>query len=329
MSPWKEHLIDFYEHKIHCGYKYEKGLIVISLFDRYYSSLNIDDLVFSRDIVEPFLYLDSNERIGTQISMASVLRQFGKYLFSHNVIENIYIIPSISRKGEAEYIPYIYSKKELTGIVNYLENYPESDFLGKYKLLPNTINAVTICIKILITTGMRLGEVLNLRTDNINFNNNIIYIDIAKNDNKRMIPISQTLTDEIRNYIVNTPFVLDNHEHLLYIDVDNRLKESNVHYYFYKALKHNKIKRKKHGSPRIHDFRHTFAVMSLTQLQKNDGNINLSLSYLSAYLGHKSLHETQKYVWLTPILFEETKNKMADYSSFITDIFGGDKFDED
>ena len=64
MSPWKEHLIDFYEHKIHCGYKYEKGLIVISLFDRYYSSLNIDDLVFSRDIVEPFLYLDSKGRWG-------------------------------------------------------------------------------------------------------------------------------------------------------------------------------------------------------------------------------------------------------------------------
>ena len=81
--------------------------------------------------------------------------------------------------------------------------------------------------------------------------------------------------------------------------------------------------------PRIHDFRHTFAVMSLTQLQKLENNVNLSLTYLSTYLGHKSLRETQKYIWLTPSLFNDIKNKMSDYSKFIIDIFQEEKFDED
>ena len=57
--------------------------------------------------------------------------------------------------------------------------------------------------------------------------------------------------------------------------------------------------------------------------------INLSLSYLSTYLGHKSFNETQKYIWMTPIIFEDIKNKMEEYSRFIMDIFGGEKFDED
>ncbi len=68
---------------------------------------------------------------------------------------------------------------------------------------------------------------------------------------------------------------------------------------------------------------------SISGILKNEENINLSLSYLSTYLGHKSFNETQKYIWMTPIIFEDIKNKMEEYSRFIMDIFGGEKFDED
>ena len=54
-----------------------------------------------------------------------------------------------------------------------------------------------------------------------------------------------------------------------------------------------------------------------------------SSSFHIVYLGHKSFNETQKYIWMTPIIFEDIKNKMEEYSRFIMDIFGGEKFDED
>ena len=66
--------------------------------------------------------------------------------------------------------------------------------------------------------------------------------------------------------------------------------------------------------------------MALAKLQRECDNVNLNLSYLSAYLGHKSIHETQKYVWLTPGLFEDTRAKMTDYSSFIATIFQGENY---
>ena len=329
VSPWKDHLINFYEYKKLCGYKYDSTEYVLVMFDQYYANLKIDDMLFSRDIIEPFLYLKSNERISNQRYKASVLRQFGKYLYLNNVIENIYIIPPISIKGEKEFIPHIYTKQELRKIVNYLENYEYPMLPGGFKHCPNMLNAVTLCIKILICTGMRLGEVLNLKIKNIEFEQNLFYIDIAKNDNQRIIPISQTLKEEILEYIEKTPFILENHDFLLCIDYENKLKPTNVNRYFYKALNYCGLKNLESRSPRIHDFRHTFAVMSLTQLQKSEENINLSLSYLSTYLGHKSFNETQKYIWMTPIIFEDIKNKMEEYSRFIMDIFGGEKFDED
>ena len=66
--------------------------------------------------------------------------------------------------------------------------------------------------------------------------------------------------------------------------------------------------------------------MALTQLQHGEDNINLSLTYLSDYLGHKSLKETQKYIWMTPDLFNDTKDKMNDYTSFIKTIYDGEKY---
>ena len=56
-------------------------------------------------------------------------------------------------------------------------------------------------------------------------------------------------------------------------------------------------------------------------MQKQTDDINLSLIYLSTYLGHKSLRETQKYIWMTPELFKDIKVKMENYTSFIKLIF--------
>lgn len=327
ISPWKQHLLNFYEYKKLCGYKYTSSESVINRFDRYYYDLGIKELRFSRDIIESFLYMKEKERIGNQVAKASVLRQFGKYLFTNQIIDSTYIIPPISTKGEEQFIPYIYSNKELCNIISYLENYQSIVVAGGFDILPNTLNAVTTVIKILMATGMRLGEVIELKIQNIDFENNVLYIEVAKNDNQRIVPISDTLKKELYNYINNTCFILQDRDYLFYIDLNRRLKGCTVQHYFNKAV-NNSIKDIHSKRMRLHDLRHTFAVMSLTQLQKNEEDINLSLSYLSTYLGHKSFVETQKYIWLTPILFKDIKDKMENFSSFIMDIFEGEHFDE-
>ena len=108
-----------------------------------------------------------------------------------------------------------------------------------------------------------------------------------------------------------------------------KVSSANVYCYFRKALKYSKITHKKGVGPRIHDFRHTYSVMALTQLTKTEKDINTSMAYLSTYLGHKSFKETQKYIWLTPELFNETLNKMTKYSYHIKTIFDdGEHYEE-
>ena len=52
VSPWKDHLINFYEYKKLCGYKYDSTEYVLVMFDQYYANLKIEDMLFSRDIIE-------------------------------------------------------------------------------------------------------------------------------------------------------------------------------------------------------------------------------------------------------------------------------------
>lgn len=329
ISPWGPYLKDFYEYKQLCGFKYTKNETPLFLFDRYYASLGIKELKLSREIIEPFLYLKPDERITNQVNRASVLRQFIKYVMDRDIIESAYLIPQISIKGESEYIPYIFSAEELHLIVNYLDNYYAEVPPGGFELYPNTLNAISTAFKILMSTGMRLGEVLNLKLKDVDMENHYLVLKQTKNHNERIVPISSTIRNEIAVYIEKTPFHIDNSDFLFQTKKGTQLKRYACTTYFYKSLRKAGIEHIKGKGPRIHDFRHTFAVMSLTQLQRNEKDVNLSLSYLSSYLGHKSIKETQKYIWMTPELFSETNEKMINYSSFLKKIFDGEKYDED
>jgi integrase len=57
--------------------------------------------------------------------------------------------------------------------------------------------------------------------------------------------------------------------------------------------------------PRIHDFRHTFAVHTLLRWYRDGEDLDAKLPLLATYLGHQNLLGTQRYLHLTAELFPE------------------------
>lgn len=62
------------------------------------------------------------------------------------------------------------------------------------------------------------------------------------------------------------------------------------------------------GRPRLHDFRHTFAVRSLEACEETEQAIGNHMVALCAYLGHTSIRSTYWYLELLP----ERKRKLAE-----------------
>lgn len=103
---------------------------------------------------------------------------------------------------------------------------------------------------------------------------------------------------------------------------NGRVARGNVYNYFRRFLAPAGIQHKGTGfGPRLHGLRVTFAVHALLQLDSKSIDINACLYYLSVYMGHKSLHETQEYLWLTGELFHPLLDRIEAYTAFVSDIF--------
>jgi len=132
-----------------------------------------------------------------------------------------------------------------------------------------------------LNTGMRKGEILSLKWENVDLNRDIIYVLDTKNGEKREIPINRKLKEILAGIKQNPkgPYV--------FCKDYNGAPYQEVKTGFANAMEMCKIE-----NFRFHDLRHTFAshlVMS-----------GIDLNTVRELLGHKSLTMTLRYAHLSP-----------------------------
>ena len=130
-------------------------------------------------------------------------------------------------------------------------------------------------ILILIYTGMRIGELLNLKNEDIDLHNSCLTIRESKTDaGVRIIPISS----KIFNLFVTN--MVKDQEYFLKGDTTNQLSYSTFKPRFQKLLKSLNIE-----PHTIHDTRHTFATLL--------NNANANQSAITKLIGHSDFSITE------------------------------------
>ena len=131
--------------------------------------------------------------------------------------------------------------------------------------------------------------------------------------------MADSLTDRCKHYIDN--YLYANFEQEMYIfnfiDPTKIPHERALYGRFRQYLENAHIKHTGHG-PRIHDFRHTYAVHKMKEWVINGKNLQKMLPYLSKYLGHVDFRGTEYYLRLTADLYPNLIKKME---TFEADIF--------
>jgi integrase len=139
-----------------------------------------------------------------------------------------------------------------------------------------------------LNTGMRKGEILNLKWDDVDLKNGFIFVRETKNGDRRDIPINQKLRSALES---------------LYRGSKKNPRQIHIPYVFYYYRTGNPfldVKRsfttalRKAGIKdfRFHDLRHTFA----SQLVMAGADI----AAVRELLGHKTLTMTLRYSHLAP-----------------------------
>lgn len=280
---------------------------ILCSFDRFLSSQADSPEKLSDSILKQWLHLFSTKSRAHQYKNFNVVRRFCLYLsrFNPRAYRPDLTLPSLPQDSP---IPHIYSGDEL---IRLLKAFRQSKPSPQFSLLPHMLSLLTL---LLYTTGMRLGEALNLRLKDIDWRERKIYIYETKFHKSRLVPLSWSMTKELKRYLqfrekANLP---GSPESFLFQNLHRRrpYTKSTIERFFRHTLRELGLKPKQGcRGPRIHDLRHTFAVHRLERWYEEGKDVQTRLGLLSTYLGHVGIASTQRYLTMTPELLQQASQR--------------------
>jgi integrase/recombinase XerD len=295
-GPFNNHIKNHVELKRAVGYKYDTDSRQLRRFDRFTLEKYPHATELTKEIVLDWCSKKSYETQANLCSRSSIIRQFGKYLDSIGV--KAYIIPKGYFPTEEQYVPYIYTTDELTRFFAVTEQCKYCcECPHRHQIMPVFFRMVYMC-------GLRVSEARLLKVADVDLENGILTINHSKKDNSRLVPMSVSLTGHCRLYskIVH-PY--PKAEDYFFSALDGKpMTAGNVYKNFRRFLWSAGISHGGRGlGPRIHDFRHTFAVHCLKKWTEQEKDLTAYLPVLKTYMGHDSFEETAYYLRLTADVF--------------------------
>ena len=315
-GPFKDHFQSYIDLKQAVGYKYNIEAKHLERFDKFTLQKYPETSVLTKEIVLDWCSKKPYEKRANQSSRASIIRQFGKYLDSIGI--KAYILPKGYYPNGEKYIPYIYSIDELASF------FAETDKCHYCYECPHRHLIMPLIFRMIYTCGMRLSEARLLKITEVDLENGILTINHSKKDNSRLVPMSDSLVQRCRNYSKEIDFQRITNQYYFPGLGDKPMTIVNVYRNFRRFLWRAKISHggKGHG-PRIHDFRHTYAVHCLKKWTEQGKDLAAYLPVLKTYLGHDSFTETAYYLRLTSDMFPDIIQKLeARYSEIIPTLKG-------
>ncbi|NLC13332.1 MAG: tyrosine-type recombinase/integrase [Chloroflexi bacterium] len=302
---WKSDLAEAIQNYIslkrQTGMKFETQECYLRHFDTFYFSNGFDGAALTKEMVNDFIY-DKNERPVSHRNKEVVMRDFAIYLSDRGYHAYVAIVKTDLQR--CKFIPRILSDDEVrrffTAIDDYPQSYPQARF--SYR---NTVDPVLF--RFLYSTGVRISEALNLMIKDVNVDSGIVTVRAAKNMKDRLIPMADNLTKRIAAFVDGFHRFSDSGMFLFpgcHNGVMGQMDKSTAYTHFRDYLLMADIPHTEIG-PRIHSFRHGYAVKCLKNWVLAGNDLNVMLPYMSAYMGHSDFRATQYYLRLTSDLYPE------------------------
>ncbi len=144
-------------------------------------------------MVFPWCITRSNEKSYSFKTRMSNLRQFTIFVYSLGVCEFI-LDTSFTPKTE-RYVPYIFTDQELSDLFNIAIIISIQDPKSYKKLV------ISIIYRLIFYCGLRPNEGREIMISDINLNNQTIFIRKNKTHKERIIPISDDISEMIKDYM--------------------------------------------------------------------------------------------------------------------------------
>jgi integrase/recombinase XerD len=227
-------------------------------------------------------------------SYLSMVRRFARYVSAFDDRTEVPpwgLLPYRARRKE----PYLYTDEEITRLVRAAKELPS----------PLGVRGATYAtlFGLLAVTGMRVSEPVGLDRDDVDLGRGVLTIRRTKFGKSRMVPFHASTLEALRRYVDLRDRLFPGVRSFFVSEQGTRPTTYSVRWTFVR-LSHQIGLRAPHDThgPRLHDFRHRFAVETLLRWYRQDVDVEQHLPELSTYLGHTHVADTYWYITAVPEL---------------------------
>jgi site-specific recombinase XerD len=288
----------FLQEKHACGYGYHEPTRILRRLDDYLVQEGLTTHELPRSIARKWLGKKPHESARTQQQRITVVRHFSRFLLRFGY--SAYVPDStLASRTPSSFVPRMLTDKEIRKLfqaVDALEPTARSPL--RHLMMPEVFRLLYGC-------GFRVGEVLKLRVRDVDLNHGIITVRQGKFRKDRLVPPALSLVNRLSKYAASfekrPPTAI-----FFPAPSGGPLSLRTVYGLFRRLLLQCGIPHAGRGKgPRIHDYRHVFAVHTLRRWYRDGEDLDAKLPLLATYLGHQHLSGTQRYLHLTAELFPD------------------------
>ena len=292
MSGLKEHVDDYLRLRRALGYKLEIQGLLLNGFVSYLEEFGAVTVTIESAVA--WATLPAGADPAYWAGRLSVARQFARHLQTLDPaceVPPARLLPYRSRRA----IPYLYAPEEITALLGAAGDLEPPLLAANYQTL----------IGLLSVTGLRLGEAIHLDRVDVDDRHRLLRILDSKFGKSREVVLHDTtmraLTDyaRLRDRLCPNPKC----DAFLVSTRGTRLRKTCIHRMFARLVGIAGLTPRSSGArPRLHDFRHGFAVRTLLEWYRDGLDVQARLPLLSTYLGHVNPASTYWYLAAAPEL---------------------------
>ncbi len=317
-GPFAEHIRNHIKLKQAVGYKYDTEARHLSRFSDFTYRRYPEAMALTKEIVLEWCSKKEYEAQANQCARSSIVRQFAVYMDS--IGEKAYIIPKGYYPKEKQYVPYIYTEKELNAFFH------ETDKCHYVSWCPYRHFIMPVFFRMIYSCGLRSSEARLLKVEEVDLDMRILKISHSKEDNSRLVPMSDELNERCRRYF-NQVHMLSKDKDYFFPGINGKpMTIVNVYHNFRRFLWKAGISHGGRGKgPRVHDFRHAFACHCLKKWVLQGKDLNVYLPILKTYLGHFSFEDTAYYLRLIADIYPDISIRLeGSYPDIIPSVEEGE-----
>ena len=281
------------------GMRFHVDAAILHAFQRHAGDLDL--AAISPEVMVAFL--QPRQRVtSTWLMKHRALRRF----YQHGITRGLVVrspVPTVVPRVTETFVPHIYSDEELRRLLAGVEAQTRD---ARCTIAAPTFRAFLL---LLYGTGLRLGEALALRREDVDLRAGMILIRDGKFYKSRHLPIGPRLTHALAEYVDAVATCRGPDSTAFFVNRRGRsIPHQTVRCNFSSLRKRVQV----HG--RVHDLRHTFAVHRLLAWYREGADVQRRLPHLSTYLGHARIACTQRYLTMIPELLEQASLRFETYA---------------